>query len=194
MRRSPDPLNRVVLGLFGLALLVFGAWGVARGAGWLGTNGKHESLLFERVQRFVERNAHWFWPVVAAGCLVVALLAAGWLWAQLRPTRGGGEDLVERRGGGTTRVGSHVLTAALEADIVECIDDVREASARFAGDREDGHLDVRLDLNEDAGIVEVRRAVEEEVLPRFTDALGINDLRTDLHLRIRRGAGKRRVA
>jgi len=188
MRRDPDALNRFILSLLGLALVALAVWGVGRGAGWFDADHPDQPLLLGDVRRFVARNAHWFWPVVAAAGLLIAVLAAGWLRAQFRLPRQASNDVVVRRPSGTTRIGGDAMAGALEEDVVSSVDRVRKASARVVGDAEDAEIDLRVEVDEDADLTGVRRRIETEVLPRFARAAGLARTTTYLDLRLERGS------
>ncbi|MFS4097342.1 alkaline shock response membrane anchor protein AmaP [Streptomyces sp. AF1A] len=84
-------VNRVLLGLVGLALLALGGAVLAVGLGarppswWIHT-GPHDVLL-TRAERTRWRGAGWWWPAVIGALAVTFLLALWWLTAVLRRHR-----------------------------------------------------------------------------------------------------------
>ena len=192
MRRDPDTLNRVLLGLVGLALVALSLWGLSRGGGWWSSDHPDQPLLLDGVRRFVGRNASWFWPVVAAGGALLALLGLLWLRAQFRLPRQASSDVVVRRTSGATRLDGGGLAHALEDDVTASIDRVRKASARVVGDAEDADIDLRVDVGDDADLPAVRRQIEAEILPRFARAAGL--ARTNVYLDLRLQEPTRHVA
>ena len=192
MRRNPDTLNRILLSALGLALIALSVWGVGRAAGWFDADHPDQSLLLDDVRRFVERNAHWFWPVVGVAGLALALFAGLWLRAQFRLPRQASTDLTVHRPSGTTNISGAGLADALEADVAASVERVRKASARVVGDSEDADIDLRVDVADDADLSAVRRQIESDVLPRFARAAGL--ARTTVYLDLRLEPGARRVA
>ena len=192
MRRDPDAVNRFVLTLLGLALVALAVWGVGRGAGWFDADHPDQPLLLGDVRRFVTRNASWFWPTAAVVAVVVALLGGLWLRAQFRLPRRANSDVVLHRTTGSTRIDGGGMASALEDDVVSSVERVRKASARVVGDAEDADIDLRVDVSEDADLADVRRQIEEEVLPRFSRAAGLT--KTTVYLDLRLDPATRHVA
>ncbi|OSP41357.1 hypothetical protein B7767_21395 [Streptomyces sp. 13-12-16] len=84
-------VNRVLLGIAGLALLVLGGSVLAIGLGapapsWWPHDGRHDVLLDE-AERTRWRDDGWWWPVVIAVLAVLVLLSLWWLLAVLRRRR-----------------------------------------------------------------------------------------------------------
>lgn len=81
-------VNRVVVGLVGLILVLFGGSVLAVGLGapppsWWIYHGRHDVLL-SRADRYRWRDTGWWWLTVIAVLAVCVLLALWWLVAQLR--------------------------------------------------------------------------------------------------------------
>ncbi len=81
-------VNRVLLGVVGLALVVLGGSVLAIGLGvrspsWWIHDGPHDVLLSD-AERTRWRDQGWWWPAVIAGLAVLVLLALWWLAAVLR--------------------------------------------------------------------------------------------------------------
>ncbi|MFF3148488.1 alkaline shock response membrane anchor protein AmaP, partial [Streptomyces sp. NPDC057927] len=84
-------VNRVLLGIVGLALLVLGGSVLAVGLGvrppsWWIHDGRHDVLL-SAAERTRWRDQGWWWPTVIAVLAVVVLLSLWWLSAVLRRRR-----------------------------------------------------------------------------------------------------------
>lgn len=184
MGRDPDRLNRIVLTFIGLACLVAGGWAIVRAAGWADQDDPDEPLLLPGITDFVARSERWFWPAAAALGVVVALVALVWVRAQLRLPRRANSDLVRRGPGGSTRITGDALAGALENDLVGGGEEIVGASVRIGGDMEDADIDLRVEIDERAQLDAVRRKIEDEVLPRFATATGIERTATVIDVRL----------
>jgi len=184
MRRDPDRLNRAVLILLAVAAIAVGVWGVGRAAGWFDDRHPDQPLLLPSVADYVARNSHWFWPVAAAASAVVCLLALAWLRAQLRLPRPANTDLVIPVTDGQIRVQGDALADALRDDVTSSIDSVERASARVTGDSSELDIDLRVEVEEDADLNDVRGRIESEVLARFSRAACVTQVTTYLDLRL----------
>ena len=182
-RDQPERLNRIVLSIVGLVLIALAAYGLLRSFGALGEDQAEAPVLTRGVKDFLDRNAEWFWPVVAAVALIRAYLADRWLKAQIRPVPTV-RDVELARGpqGDYTRLRASGAVQALAADI-EDDPGVRSANARLVSGRPDPELDVTVDLFEDADVSAVRRRVEQDVLRRFRGAIEADRLTTRILLR-----------
>jgi hypothetical protein len=187
MRRDPDRLNRAVLILLALAAIAVGIWGVGRAAGWFDDRQPDEPLLIPSVADYVARNAHWFWPVAAAAAAVICVLALGWLRAQLRLPRPASTDLVMPVSDGQIRVQGDALADALRDDVTTSIESVQRASARVTGDNEELDVDLRVEVEEDTDLNDIRGRIESEVLPRFSRMACVMRITTYLELRLQPG-------
>lgn len=187
MRRDPDRVNRTILILLALAALGVGVWGVGRAAGWFDDRHPDQALLVPSVADFVARNAHWFWPIAAAAAVLLCLLCLAWLRAQLRLPRPASTDLVIPLPDGHTRVEGDALADALQEDAAASIEAVQRASARVTGDHRELDVDLRVEVEEDADLTEVRSRIESEVLPRFSNAACVLQMTTYLDLRLQPG-------
>jgi len=184
MRRDPDRLNRAVLIILAVAAIAVGIWGIGRAAGWFGDHQPDQPLLIPSVADYVARNAHWFWPVAAAVSVVICVLALAWLRAQLRLPRPASTDLVIQVADGQLRVQGDALADALRDDVTTSIESVQRASARVAGDNQELDVDLRVEVEEDADLNQVRGLIESEVLPRFSRAACVAQITTYLDLRL----------
>jgi hypothetical protein len=177
MNSRVDTLNRVVLALLGLVFLAAGGLGLAAGAGAFGPD---PNVLPQSVRDYADRNG-WYWWAVAAGALIIALLALGWLLAQLRTERAGRLDLTTDDRDGVTIVRSAALTDAVD-DEAETLRGVSRASAHLR-DHRGKKLLLAVDLTDYADIGEVRRALESDVVAHARRAVDDPRLPVDIELR-----------
>lgn len=188
MRRGPDRLNGTVLTLLALLLLGIGAYGLARGYGAFGDTMAADPVLDDEVRDFVSRNANWFWPLAAAASLLFAWLGLRWLLAQMStPTVG--RLPVRADGPGHTELVTSGATAALARDIQD-YPGVRAARARMVSDHPAPEVEVTVDVHDDADVPGVRRQIEEHALARFRGALELQELRSQVHVRLAARAGR----
>jgi len=188
MRGGPDRVNRTVLTLLALALIGIGGYGLARGYGAFGEEQAADPVLGDDVRDFVSRNADWFWPLAAVLSLLLAWLGLRWLLAQIStPTVH--RLPVRADGPGHTELSAPGATAALARDI-EDYAGVRGARARLVSDHPVPEVEVTVDVHDDADVPGVRRRIEEHALARFRAALELQDLRTQVHVRLADRAGR----
>ena len=188
MRRRTDRLNGTVLFLLSLLLLGIGAYGLARGYGAFGEARADDPVLGDDLRDFVSRNADWFWPAAAALSLLVAWLGLRWLLAQVStptvsrlPVRADGPGRTELLAGGAT--------AALARDI-ESYAGVRGARARLVSDHPSPEVEITVDVHDDADLPDLRRRIEEHALERFRSALELQQLRSQVHMRLAEPVGR----
>ncbi|OIJ66149.1 alkaline shock response membrane anchor protein AmaP [Streptomyces mangrovisoli] len=147
-------VNRVLIGLVGLVLLVFGGAALAVGLGasppfWWIYGSRHDVVLSD-AQRTKYTDSGWWWPTVIASLAVLVLLSLWWLVAVVRRHRlaevlvdTGDQDTALLRG----RALEHVL------------------AAEAAGQEGVRHVHVQLRGRRDAPAVRVRLQVEPHVDP-----------------------------
>jgi hypothetical protein len=188
VRRRTDRLNGTVLFLLSLLLLGIGAYGLARGYGAFGEARADDPVLGDDLRDFVSRNADWFWPAAAALSLLVAWLGLRWLLAQVStptvsrlPVRADGPGRTELLAGGAT--------AALARDI-ESYAGVRGARARLVSDHPSPEVEITVDVHDDADLPDLRRRIEEHALERFRSALELQQLRSQVHMRLAEPVGR----
>ena len=188
MRRGPDRLNSTVLTLLALVLLAVGGYGLARGYGAFGDARAADPVLEDDVRDFVSRNADWFWPLAAVVSLLVAWLGLRWLLAQIStPTVS--RLPVRADGPGHTELVASGATAALARDIDD-YPGVRSARARLVSDYPSPEVEVTVDVHDDADVPALRRRIEEHALGRFRSALELQELRSQVHVRLAERAGR----
>ncbi len=188
MRRNPDGLNRTVLTLLALLLIGAGAYGLARGYGAFGEDQADDPILGSDLRDFASRNADWFWPLAAVLSLVVAWLGLRWLLAQIAapavshlPVRSDGPGQTELLAGGAA--------SALARDIEE-YPGVRDARARIVSDHPSPEVDITVDVHDDADVPALRRRIEDHALERFRAALELQELRSQVHIRLAERSGR----
>lgn len=191
--------NRLGLMVIGIVLLLGGAAAVARGAGLFGasafdTNPRaaHEALLTPTDTHYVH-HAGWFWPVVAAIAIVVALLCIRWLLVQLRLDRAGTMQLEPDRTHGATEVDTGALVDAVE-DEIAAYPGVAKASGRLVGTQRQPELHLVVKLEERADLLRVRQLVTERALAHLRQALDVDELAASVTLRVDAARLRRRAA
>lgn len=171
MGSRADRLNRFLLSLLGLLLLIAGVTGLLFGFGAFGEQLAGDRVLAREVEQFVVDQAAWFWPLVAALSLVLAVFALRWLVLQLQTDRVGDLDLTERRNDGETHVDSTAVTDAL-VDATEATPGVQSASARLVRVRGQEQLVLTVRLADRVDLAATRRALAEGPLTDLRQALG----------------------
>ncbi|MFD8306533.1 alkaline shock response membrane anchor protein AmaP [Streptomyces sp. NPDC059690] len=130
-------VNRVLIGVVGLALVVLGGSVLAVGLGapppsWWIHDGRHDVLL-SHAERTRWQGHGWWWPTVLAVLAVLVLLALWWLTAVLRRRRLT-EVLVDTGDGEGALLRGRALETVLAGDAAE-LDGVAHARARLTGRR-----------------------------------------------------------
>ncbi|MFJ9906440.1 alkaline shock response membrane anchor protein AmaP [Streptomyces sp. NPDC101152] len=146
MRTVLRIVDRVLIGLVGLALLVLGGWVLAVGLGatppsWWLHDGRHDVLLSD-AERTRWQGHGWWWPTVIAVLAALVLLAAWWLTAVLRRRRLT-EVLVDTGDGEGALLRGRALEGVLEGEAAG-LDGVAQARAQLTGRRT--APEVRVDL------------------------------------------------
>jgi hypothetical protein len=183
--------NRLRLALVGLLVFAGGALALARGFRVFGDRLADGPLLTRTESSYAAHSA-WFWPVVAALAIVVALLALRWLTLQLRRDRVRTLSLEPDRRQGGTRLPASAASAALEDEIGD-FGGVRSARAQLTRDPASPELALTVALDDRADHEEIRRRVEDEALPNFRQALSLTELPTRLSWKVQSGKAKRRT-
>ncbi|NMR20077.1 alkaline shock response membrane anchor protein AmaP [Cellulomonas fimi] len=179
MTTRSNSANRTGLTLIGLVLLTAGVGGLLLSAGVFGPDPVSSPVLPEEVRTFAG-DTPWFWWAAAAACLLLALLGARWLIAQLRTDRSGQMDLTADPGDGLTHLHAGALTTAVE-DEAATIRGITGAAAHLV-DRRGQRLQLVVDVADYADITDIRTGLEEQVVPHLRQALD-TDLPVDIELR-----------
>ena len=179
-----DRVNRTIVTIIGAILLAAGTYGLLRGAGAFGDRRAGDPLRTPGIADFMADNERWVWAVVAGVALLIALLAAAWLRAQLRPSPSLSHlPVATGEGPGRTTLETSAVNAAVARDI-EADPDVNSARVRVVPVGDAMGLDVRAVVADHGDVHAVRRRVETVVLERARAALGRPDLTATLRLRV----------
>ncbi|MFD5321735.1 alkaline shock response membrane anchor protein AmaP [Streptomyces sp. NPDC127098] len=192
MRDVLSVVNRVLLGLLGLALFAGGlavtlaALDLAPGAWpWSGS----EDVLLSDAERTRWRDESWWWTAVIGGLALVVLLSGWWLVAQLRERRLD-EVLVDSGDG----VGALLRGRAME-DVVAAeagsLPGIDEARVTLVGRRTQPRIRVGLLLAPHARPDEAVRRLHGEAVEHARVSAGLDVLPTEVRLRSTKHAPER---
>lgn len=186
-------VNRVLLGVVGLALLCVGGGVLATGLGvsvpsWWPYTGKHDVLL-SRADRDRWSAQGWWWPVVIAVLTVLVLLMLWWLLSQLRRARLG-EVLVESGNGEGALLRGRALENVLQSE-AESLQGVARARVRLTGRRTAPEARVRLLLEPHAVPGQALEELTEEAVAHARDSAGLAALPTEARLRAAKHGAQR---
>ncbi|MGI5164595.1 alkaline shock response membrane anchor protein AmaP [Spirillospora sp. CA-253888] len=191
MDRRATKINRTGLVLVGLVLLGAGAFGVARGTNAWGRARAGEPVLAAETRRFASEQS-WFWPVMAAAAVALALLGVAWLLAQGRSDKLPGISLDGDDAEGHTRVQGKAVTEALEAEI-EDYPGVKSAHARLSGSPDRPKLRLNVAYDHRADLDSLRRNISDRAIDRLGTALGQDTLPAVVRLRLVQGPKQERT-
>lgn len=186
----PARLNRTVLSLIGLLCLAAGGVVLLAGTGLLG-----DLLPVAADAPLLPPGlvlTGWV-PAAAAAvvAIIVGLLALRWLIAQTtRRPASSNWQLSPDTSAGTTHIDSDAAARPL-ADEIEDYPGVRSAAARLTGRHQHPHLYLRVSADDHADISDLRRRIDDDAIPRLTQALNLPALPADLLLRLVTASGAR---
>jgi hypothetical protein len=190
-----NTFNRVLWSIIGVLLLAAGVAGALASRGWPSTIDRRQPLLTDRMIDTWNGSSALAAGLTIAGGLLLAILGALLLRAQLR--RGGGapmRDLTfgpaqvpnaapsDRPNNGRTEVASTALHHAVERDLVTDRD-VRRAAVRLTGSDQHPQMLVRLAVTPDADIARLAGHLDRAV-QRFTTTSGVTPDLSDIVVRI----------
>ncbi|MFD9907403.1 alkaline shock response membrane anchor protein AmaP [Streptomyces sp. NPDC059063] len=184
-------VNRVLLGLLGLALVVLGGTVLAIGLGarppsWWVHDGRDDVLLSD-ADRARWRDDGWWWPTVIGVLAVVLLLSLWWLTAQLRRRRLA-EVLVETGDGEGALLRGRAMENVLESE-AGALDGVARARVLLTGRRAAPEARVGLVLAAEAVPAEALHRLSTETLAHARDSAGLARLPATVQLRaVKHGA------
>ncbi|MEN8653539.1 alkaline shock response membrane anchor protein AmaP [Streptomyces sp. 21So2-11] len=186
-------VNRVLLGLAGLALLAIGGAVLAAGLGlsvpsWWPFDGKGDVLLSE-ARRTRWRDEGWWWPTVVAALALLVLLALWWLLAQLRRARLA-EVLVDSGDGDAALLRGRALESAVAGEAT-LMDGVQRAQVRLTGRRGAPEARVGLVLEAHAEPAQALAGLTHEALAHARDSAGLAALPAEVRLRAVRHRAQR---
>ncbi|MFF1812072.1 alkaline shock response membrane anchor protein AmaP [Streptomyces sp. NPDC058251] len=184
-------VNRVLMGIIGLALVVLGGSVLAVGLGadspsWWIHDGRHDVLLSD-TERTRWRDHGWWWPAVIAALAVLVLLALWWLAAVLRRRRLA-EVLVDTGDGEGALLRGRALEGVLSAEAAQ-LDGVAQAQVQLTGRRGTPEARVRLLLEPHADPGHALHLLTAEALAHARDSAGLAALPAEVRLRgVKHGA------
>lgn len=168
-------VNRILLGLLGLALLAAGASVLT--ASWP-FGGRHAPLLEPHGPGWPAP-----WWAVLAGLGVCVLLALWWLLSQLRRARLA-TVLVDTGDGAYAVLRGRALEEAVEADVREAVEGVARCRVTLRGRRGSPALRVALELEPHAVPADVLAALAGPVLGRARASAALEALPTEARLHV----------
>ncbi|MFD4412963.1 MULTISPECIES: alkaline shock response membrane anchor protein AmaP [unclassified Streptomyces] len=178
-------VNRVLMGIIGLALVVLGGSVMAVGLGadspsWWIHDGRHDVLLSD-TERTRWRDHGWWWPAVIAALAVLVLLALWWLAAVLRRRRLA-EVLVDTGDGEGALLRGRALEGVLSAEAAQ-LDGVAQAQVQLTGRRSTPEARVRLLLEPHVDPGHALHLLTAEALAHARDSAGLAALPAEVRLR-----------
>ncbi|MFC9847592.1 alkaline shock response membrane anchor protein AmaP [Streptomyces sp. NPDC060223] len=178
-------VNRVLLGVIGLALVVLGGSVLAVGLGagppsWWIHDGRHDVLLSD-ADRARWRDEGWWWPVVIAVLAVLVLLALWWLTAVLRRRRLA-EVLVDTGDGEGALLRGRALEGVLAGEAGQ-LDGVQRAQILLTGRRSGPEARVQLLLEPHVDPGHALHSLTTEALAHARDSAGLAALPAEVRLR-----------
>jgi hypothetical protein len=183
-----DRTNRLALAVFGLLVLLAGAFGITASAGGFGTSYSHRTLLANRVATYAGQHRSWIWWAAAGACLLLLLAALRWLVALLASTDRAGDITVPAdKDQGTTVVHPAALTGALTREI-ETYHGVDGARARVLGHPAAPEIVIIVTARQAANLHGLHHRLESEALAHARQALGKPTLPIQLDLDVSRRA------
>lgn len=182
MNRRTARGNRIGLAIVGAVLLLAGIAALLRALDLVPDllGAADEPVIDQSTSDFVA-DQDWFWPVLAAALILVALLSLRWLLVQTRTGAVGTLRLDADAGHGATRMPARTLTGAIEDDLDRSplLDRPR---ATLTGGRTSPHLRLSASVAPAADPGEVRARVQDAI-DRCRQALESPTLRSTVLLR-----------
>ncbi|MFR9729302.1 alkaline shock response membrane anchor protein AmaP [Saccharopolyspora sp. MS10] len=180
--------ERGLLTFLGLVLLLAGAAALVVGAGWLGRFRAQRPVLDPLVTGWLGAHRELGFAAAIVVGLVLALLGLWWLLRALRPE--GRPDLRLGESESSATITSGALTEAVRAD-AESVTGVTRARVRMAGSDQRPNVRLTLALQEGTNVRQVWDELEDKVLSRARDALGVEAMPTAIRLQLDRAARQR---
>ncbi|MGW0610211.1 alkaline shock response membrane anchor protein AmaP [Streptomyces sp. NPDC002788] len=183
-------VNRVLLGLLGLALFALGA-GVLLGGldlqrhwnfgmpGWWPFRGPDDVVLGTE-GRTRWREEGWWWPTVIAVLAVLLVLLLWWLLTQRR--RRQDRVLVDSDDGAAAHLSGRALEGVIQEE-AQALDGVSRARVRLAGRRTAPTARLRLLLEPYADPERILGQLSRETLVHARDSAGLDRLPSKVRLR-----------
>ncbi|WP_105974848.1 alkaline shock response membrane anchor protein AmaP [Streptomyces geranii] len=184
-------VNRVLLGLTGLALMITGGSVLAIGLGggwptwWI--HDSSDDVLLSDAERTHFRDADWWWPTVLAVLAALVLLSLWWLAAILRRRRLT-EVLVDTGDAEGALLRGRAMESAVAGEAAR-LDGVARAQVTLTGHRTAPEARVQLLLDPHAAPEEAIIRLTAEALANARDSAGLKSLPTEVSLRaVKHGA------
>ncbi|RFU40363.1 alkaline shock response membrane anchor protein AmaP [Actinomadura logoneensis] len=191
MDRHAARLNRVLLVLTGLLLAAAGGAGLALGLRAFGSARAHQPVLSGQTRHFATAHG-WYWPVVAALAVLLAIIGIAWLLAQGRSDRIGGVVLDEDEHTGRTIVPAGTVATALQDDI-ERVPGVHAARVRLSGKPSAPAVRVNVAYDRRADLLELRDRIRDSAFARLRHTLELERVPAVVRLRLVTGDERRTV-
>ncbi|SFA77046.1 hypothetical protein SAMN05216266_101326 [Amycolatopsis marina] len=175
----PARLNRALLALIGALLLAGGVFVLFTHFGVLRVLDPADPLV-----PGTGAPPTWVYYVVAAGAVLLGLLALRWLLTQAaRRPKTRTWELHQQPEQGSTRLDADVATGPLVAEI-EAVSGVDWASASLSGERQDAVLYLVVGAERGANLGELRQRIEQDAVPRLRQALDLESLPSQVEFRL----------
>ncbi|WIX98141.1 alkaline shock response membrane anchor protein AmaP [Amycolatopsis mongoliensis] len=175
----PARLNRTLLALAGALLLAGGTFVVLTGLAVIPVLDPASAVL-----PTAEIGSSWA-PYAVVVAVIVGLACLLWLAVQTthRPRTGIWRLPTADPAAGDTTIDADVAVVPLTQDILS-YPGAHSVVASLAGDAADPVLELRIGLELDADLAEIRRRIETHAVPRLCAALGLSELpaRVRFHL------------
>ncbi|GAA4545616.1 alkaline shock response membrane anchor protein AmaP [Pseudonocardia xishanensis] len=184
--------DRSRLALLGLVLLAAGTLAALLGAGVFGSGRADRPLLDPMiVEALRAQPLLWRWVAIGVG---VVLVVVGLVWAarSLRPERR--PDLLLETAQDTTLLVTATAAAEAVADRAAELPGVSRARGRMVGRDDDPALRLTVWLTDEADVVAVCRALDEEIVTEAREALGVAHLPVAVRLELDSATHRPRVA
>ncbi len=183
MKDAVERLNDWALTVLGLVLVAVGGYGLARGYGAFGEDPADDAVLGKPIRNLLSRNAGWFWPLAVVVSLLLAYVGLRWLLGQVRSGHISHLDLTDDPARGTTVVRATSAADALAGDVGR-YPGVGRARARLLRDGIRPHVDIQVEVYDDADLADVRRRIESHALARLRQALEVEDPQARVRFRL----------
>lgn len=186
MTRHTARVSRTGLAIIGLILLLGAGTVLARGLGAsTSVLGSSSAPLLTHTQVQYPTQHGWVWPVVAAVCAVIALLALWWMSAQTSTKTVRSLPMEHDHVHGTTVLRASAATGAI-TDELQSYPSIRSADAALRGSRRHPGLRLAVTAENRADPATLRRTIEGEAIPHLRTALELERLPTLMRLQFSR--------
>ncbi|MEV0049517.1 alkaline shock response membrane anchor protein AmaP [Saccharopolyspora shandongensis] len=180
--------ERGVVTALGLLALVVGVIALLVGTGWLGVFRAQRPLADPLLVQWLRDNSQVAIAVAIVLGIVLFALGLWWVVRALRPEPR--PALVLERGNESLAVTSAALTEAVRTD-AERVTGVKRARVRMAGSEQRPALRLTLSLQEGTNVRHVWEELDEKVLSRARESLGMDTLPTAIRLQLDRAPRQR---